>query len=124
MNEYKLSALLELKDKFTNVAQKAGSSLGTLKDKVGGIAGKIKKSFSGVQGALATVGVGIGAGAAVSVLKSSVEAYANLEDQIRRNRAIMSATAEQEKQLMQQTRDYLQYTMLLLKQLKFKHRNN
>ena len=105
MSEYKLSALLELKDKFTNVAQKAGSSLGTLKDKVGGIAGKIKKSFSGIQGALATVGVGIGAGAAVSVLKSSVEAYANLEDQVRRNRAIMSATAEQEKRLMQQTRD-------------------
>jgi len=105
MSEYKLSALLELKDKFTNVAQKAGSSLGTLKDKVGGIAGKIKNSFSGVQGALATVGVGIGAGTAVSVLKSSVEAYANLEDQVRRNKAIMSATAEQEKQLMQQTRD-------------------
>jgi len=105
MSEYKLSALLELKDKFTNVAQKAGSSLGALKDKVGGIAGKIKNSFSGVQGVLATFGVGIGAGAAVSVLKSSVEAYANLEDQVRRNRAIMSATAEQEKQLMQQTRD-------------------
>jgi len=105
MSEYKLSALLELKDKFTNVAQKAGSSLGALKDKVGGIAGKIKNSFSGVQGALTTFGVGIGAGAAVSVLKSSVEAYANLEDQVRRNRAIMSATAEQEKQLMQQTRD-------------------
>ncbi len=105
MSEYKLSALLELKDKFTNVAQKAGSSLGTLKDKVGGIAGKIKNSFSGVQGALATVGVGIGAGTAVSVLKSSVEAYANLEDQVRRNKAIMGATAQQEKQLMQQTRD-------------------
>ena len=105
MSEYKLSALLELKDKFTNVAQKAGSSLGTLKDKVGGIAGKIKKSFSGVQGALATVGVGIGAGTAVSVLKSSVEAYANLEDQVRRNKAIMGAKVQQEKQLMQQTRD-------------------
>ena len=105
MSEYKLSALLELKDKFTNVAQKAGNSLGTLKDKVGGIAGKIKNSFSGVQGALATVGVGIGAGTAVSVLKSSVEAYANLEDQVRRNKAIMGATVQQEKQLMQQTRD-------------------
>ena len=105
MSEYKLSALLELKDKFTDVAKKAGSSLGTLKDKVGGVAGKIKKSFSGVQGALATVGVGIGAGAAVSVLKSSVEAYANLEDQVRRNKAIMGATVQQEKQLMQQTRD-------------------
>lgn len=105
MSEYKLSALLELKDKFSNVAQKAGSSLGTLKDKVGGITGKIKNSFSGIQGALATVGVGIGASAAVSVLKSSVEAYANLEDQVRRNKAIMGATAQQEKQLMQQTRD-------------------
>ena len=105
MSEYKLSALLELKDKFTDVAKKAGSSLGTLKDKVGGVAGKIKKSFNGVQGALATVGVGIGAGAAVSALKSSVEAYANLEDQVRRNKAIMGATVQQEKQLMQQTRD-------------------
>ena len=105
MSEYKLSALLELKDKFTNVAQKAGSSLGILKDKVGGVTNKIKNSFSGVQGALATVGVGIGAGAAVSVLKSSVEAYANLEDQVRRNKAIMGATVQQEKQLMQQTRD-------------------
>nr|DAT34199.1 MAG TPA: minor tail protein [Caudoviricetes sp.] len=105
MNEYKLSALLELKDKFTDAAKKAGSSLGTLKDKVGGITGKIKNSFSGIQGALATVGVGIGASAAVSVLKSSVEAYANLEDQVRRNKAIMGATAQQEKQLMQQTRD-------------------
>ena len=105
MSEYKLSALLELKDKFSNVAQKAGSSLGTLKDKVGGITGKIKNSFSGIQGALATVGVGIGAGAAISVLKSSVQSYADLEDQVRRNRAIMSATAEQEKRLMQQTRD-------------------
>jgi len=105
MSEYKLSALLELKDKFTNVAQKAGSSLGTLKDKVGGVTNKIKNSFSGVQGALATVGVGIGAGTAVSVLKSSVEAYANLEDQVRRNKAIMGATVQQEKQLMQQTRD-------------------
>lgn len=105
MSEYKLSALLELKDKFTNVAQKAGSSLGTLKDKVGGVTNKIKNSFSGVQGALATVGVGIGAGTAVSVLKSSVESYANLEDQVRRNKAIMGATVQQEKQLMQQTRD-------------------
>ena len=105
MSEYKLSALLELKDKFTDVAKKAGSSLGTLKDKVGGITGKIKNSFSGIQGALATIGVGIGASAAVSVLKSSVEAYANLEDQVRRNKAIMGATAQQEKQLMQQTRD-------------------
>ena len=105
MSEYKLSALLELKDKFTDVAKKAGSSLGTLKDKVGGVAGKIKNEFNGVKGALATVGVGIGASAAVSVLKSSVEAYANLEDQVRRNKAIMGATAQQEKQLMQQTRD-------------------
>lgn len=105
MSEYKLSALLELKDKFTDVAKKAGSSLGTLKDKVGGVVGKIKNEFNGVKGALATVGVGIGASAAVSVLKSSVEAYANLEDQVRRNKAIMGATAQQEKQLMQQTRD-------------------
>lgn len=105
MSEYKLSALLELKDKFSGTAQKVGSSLNELKNKTTGVADKLKSSFNGVKGALATVGVGIGAGAAISVLKSSVEAYANLEDQVRRNRAIMSASTEQEKQLMQQTRD-------------------
>ena len=105
MSEYKLSALLELKDKFTGTAQKAKSSLGELKNLVGGAVGKIKNAFSGVNGVLASVGAGIGTATVVGVLKSSVQSYADLEDQVRRNRAIMSATAEQEKQLMQQTRD-------------------
>ena len=105
MSEYKLSALLELKDKFSGTAQKVGSSLNELKNKTTGVAGKLKSSFNGVRGALATVGVGIGATAVVGVLKSSVQSYADLEDQVRRNRAIMSASAEEEKQLMQQTRD-------------------
>lgn len=105
MSEYKLSALLELKDKFSGAAKKAGSSLVELKNRTTGVADKLKSSFNGVRGALATVGVGIGATAVVGVLKSSVQSYADLEDQVRRNRAIMSASAEQEKQLMQQTRD-------------------
>ena len=105
MSEYKLSALLELKDKFTGTAQKAKSSLGELKNLVGGAVGKIKNAFSGVNGILASVGAGIGTATVVGVLKSSVQSYADLEDQVRRNKAIMSATAEQEKQLMQQTRD-------------------
>ena len=105
MSEYKLSALLELKDKFTGTAQKAKSSLGELKNQVGGAVGKIKNAFSGVNGVLASVGAGIGTATVVGVLKSSLESYANLEDQVRRNKAIMGATAEQEKQLMQQTRD-------------------
>ena len=105
MSEYKLSALLELKDKFSGVAQKAGGSLEKLKEKTAGVADKLKGTFEGVRGALATVGIGIGATAAVGVLKSSLQSYADLEDQVRRNRAIMGASAEQEKQLMQQTRD-------------------
>lgn len=105
MSEYKLSALLELKDKFSGAAKKAGSSLAELKNRTAGVADKLKSSFNGVRGAMATVGVGIGATAVVGVLKSSVQSYADLEDQVRRNRAIMSASAEQEKQLMQQTRD-------------------
>ena len=105
MSEYKLSALLELKDKFSGIAQKAGGALEKLKNKTAGVADKLKGTFEGVRGALATVGVGIGATAVVGVLKSSLQSYADLEDQVRRNRAIMSASAEQEKQLMQQTRD-------------------
>ena len=105
MSEYKLSALLELKDKFSGTAKKVGSSLAELKSGTAGVADKLKNTFNGVRGAMATVGVGIGATAVVGVLKSSVQSYADLEDQVRRNRAIMSASAEQEKQLMQQTRD-------------------
>lgn len=105
MSEYKLSALLELKDKFSGTAKKVGSSLAELKNRTAGVADKLKNTFNGVRGAMATVGVGIGATAVVGVLKSSVQSYADLEDQVRRNRAIMSASAEQEKQLMQQTRD-------------------
>jgi len=105
VSEYKLSALLELKDKFSGAAQKAGGALEKLKNKTAGVADKLKGTFEGVRGALATVGIGIGATAAVGVLKSSLQSYADLEDQVRRNRAIMSASAEQEKQLMQQTRD-------------------
>lgn len=105
MSEYKLSALLELKDKFTGTAQKAKSSLGELKNQVGGAVGKIKNAFSGVNGILASVGAGIGTATVVGVLKSSVQSYADLEDQVRRNKAIMGATVQQEKQLMQQTRD-------------------
>jgi phage tail tape measure protein, TP901 family len=105
VSEYKLSALLELKDKFSGIAQKAGGALEKLKNKTAGVADKLKGTFEGVRGALATVGVGIGATAVVGVLKSSLQSYADLEDQVRRNRAIMSASAEQEKQLMQQTRD-------------------
>ena len=105
MSEYKLSALLELKDKFSGAAQKAGGALEKLKNKTAGAADKLKGTFEGVKGALATVGIGIGATAVVGVLKSSLQSYADLEDQVRRNRAIMGASAEQEKQLMQQTRD-------------------
>lgn len=134
MSEYKLSALLELKDKFSGTAKKVKSSLGDLKNQVAGasngikggftgmlenvgngiislqkksksVSDKLKNEFNGVRGAMATVGVGIGATAVVGVLKSSLQSYADLEDQVRRNRAIMSASAEQEKQLMQQTRD-------------------
>lgn len=56
MSEYKLSALLELKDKFTNVAQKAKTSLGGLKNQVAGVSNGIEGGFTGM---LENVGNGI-----------------------------------------------------------------
>ena len=99
--EHVLSARLELKDKFTAVISKAEKGLAGLYQKAKSM--NWEKVNNGVNkfGAVATGGL-IGLGA---IAGSSLTAFADLEDQVRRNKAIMGATAVEENMLMTQTRE-------------------
>ena len=99
--EHVLSARLELKDKFTAVVNKAEKGLAGLYQKAKSM--NWEKVSSGLNkfGAVAVGGLaGLGA-----IAGTSLTAFADLEDQVRRNKAIMGATAAEENMLMTQTRE-------------------
>lgn len=99
--EHVLSARLELKDKFTAVINKAEKGLAGLYQKAKSMNWEKVNSGLNKFGAVAIGGLaGIGA-----VAGSSLSAFADLEDQVRRNKAIMRATAAEENMLMAQTRE-------------------
>ena len=101
MLEHVLSARLELKDKFTAVINKAEKGLAGLYQKAKSMNWEKVNSGLNKFGAVAIGGLaGIGA-----VAGSSLSAFADLEDQVRRNKAIMRATAAEENMLMAQTRE-------------------
>ena len=99
--EHVLSARLELKDKFTVVINKAEKGLAGLYQKAKSMNWEKVNSGLNKFGAVAIGGLaGIGA-----IAGSSLTAFADLEDQVRRNKAIMGATAAEENMLMAQTRE-------------------
>jgi len=99
--EHVLSARLELKDKFTAVINKAEKGLAGLYQKAKSMNWETVNSGLNKFGAVAIGGLaGIGA-----IAGSSLTAFADLEDQVRRNKAIMGATAAEENMLMAQTRE-------------------
>jgi len=99
--EHILSARLELKDKFTSVISKAEKGLAGLYQKAKAMDWEKVNSGLNKFGAVAIGGLaGIGA-----IAGSSLTAFADLEDQVRRNKAIMGATAAEENMLMAQTRE-------------------
>lgn len=99
--EHVLSARLELKDKFTTVISKAEKGLAGLYQKAKSMNWEKVNSGLNKFGAVAIGGLaGIGA-----IAGSSLTAFADLEDQVRRNKAIMGATATEENMLMAQTRE-------------------
>lgn len=99
--EHVLSARLELKDKFTAVVNKAEKGLAGLYQKAKSMNWEKVNSGLNKFGAVAIGGLaGIGA-----IAGSSLTAFADLEDQVRRNKAIMGATAVEENMLMAQTRE-------------------
>ena len=99
--EHVLSARLELKDKFTSVISKAEKGLAGLYQKAKSMNWEKVNTGLNKFGAVAVGGLaGIGA-----IAGSSLSAFADLEDQVRRNKAIMGATAAEENMLMAQTRE-------------------
>ena len=99
--EHVLSARLELKDKFTAVISKAEKGLAGLYQKAKSMNWETVNSGLNKFGAVAVGGLaGLGA-----IAGSSLSAFADLEDQVRRNKAIMGATAAEENMLMAQTRE-------------------
>lgn len=99
--EHVLSARLELKDKFTAVVSKAEKGLAGLYQKAKSMNWEKVNSGLNKFGAVAVGGLaGLGA-----IAGTSLTAFADLEDQVRRNKAIMGATAAEENMLMTQTRE-------------------
>nr|DAY07646.1 MAG TPA: minor tail protein [Caudoviricetes sp.] len=99
--EHVLSARLELKDKFTAVVNKAEKELAGLYQKAKSMNWEKVNSGLNKFGAVAVGGLaGLGA-----IAGTSLTAFADLEDQVRRNKAIMGATAAEENMLMTQTRE-------------------
>ena len=99
--EHVLSARLELKDKFTAVVNKAEKGVAGLYQKAQSMNWEKVNSGLNKFGAVAVGGLaGLGA-----IAGSSLTAFADLEDQVRRNKAIMGATAAEENMLMAQTRE-------------------
>ena len=99
--EHVLSARLELKDKFTAVISKAEKGLAGLYQKAKSMNWEKVNSGLNKFGTVAIGGLaGIGA-----IAGSSLSAFADLEDQVKRNKAIMGATAAEENMLMAQTRE-------------------
>lgn len=99
--EHVLSARLELKDKFTAVINKAEKGLAGLYQKAKSMNWEKVNSGLNKFGAVAAGGLaGLGA-----IAGTSLTAFADLEDQVRRNKAIMGATAVEENMLMTQTRE-------------------
>lgn len=101
--EHRLSATLELKDRFTTTLRAATSQLHTFSKNAERIKGgltNVTRSMERMAIGGSIMGVGVVAG-----LKSSFMAFADLEDQVKRNKAIMGASAAQEAALMEQTKN-------------------
>ena len=118
MNDYVLSASLELRDNFTTTIRSATSEFRRMNGTIGSVTNSVKKKFKemnlavndikGMQDKLngfakkATIGVVTGSGAVGAFLKSSYMGFVELDEQLTRNAAITSASAEEQAKLKKQ----------------------
>ena len=118
MNDYVLSASLELRDKFTTTIRSATSEFKKMNGTVGNAVDNVKKKFKemnlavndikGIQDKLngfakkATIGLVTGSGAIGAFLKSSYMGFVELDEQLTRNAAITSASTEEQAKLKKQ----------------------
>lgn len=86
--------------KFKKLGIKATRAGRTVKTATAGM----KRSVDGLKSTMGSLGGLMTIGATGYFLKGALDSYADLEDQVRRNKAIMGASATEEAMLMEQTK--------------------
>lgn len=109
--EHQISATLELRDRFTTKIRSATSKLKDFSKSAKNTNNSIRNTANCLQktaGSIKSFAVGIGGfmavKSAVGFMGSTLNSFAELEDQVRRNKAIMGASAVEEAKLMEQTK--------------------
>lgn len=119
MNDYVLSASLELRDKFTTTIRSAVDEFKRMDTDIGSITSAVKNKFKDLElntskgwknmqssvnnfAKNAAIGIVTGSGAVGAFLKSSYMGFVELDEQLTRNAAITSASAEEQAKLKKQ----------------------
>ena len=104
-NNFVLSAVLELKDRFTSTITNARSQFRNLNGEIGGIQNSITKTSNFLTNSIAGVLGGITAGSVVNFLKDSYSGYVDLNEQLIKNAAITGANISEQAILKKQVND-------------------
>lgn len=119
MSDYILSASLELRDKFTTTIRSATNEFKKMDTDIGSVTSAVKKKFKDLElntskgwknmqssvnnfAKNTTIGVVTGSGVIGAFLKSSYMGFVELDEQLTRNAAITSASAEEQAKLKKQ----------------------
>ncbi|WP_339010499.1 phage tail tape measure protein [Fusobacterium varium] len=124
MSSYILSAILELKDKFSSNIQKATNEFGKMSNSIDKNVKKSKSSLDQMSSGFDKVALGIKtfittaiAGAATKFIKDSYSGYLELNDQLTRNAAITGANAKDQAEMTQQVKELGRTTRFTAKQV-------
>lgn len=101
-NNFILSAVLELKDKFTSTITNARSQFKNLNGEVNSFKSSINKTSDIITNSIAGIAGGVTVGSTVKFLKDSYMGYVELNEQLIKNSAITGASASEQAILKQQ----------------------
>lgn len=124
MSSYILSAILELKDKFSSNIQKATNEFGKMSNSIDKNVKKSKSSLDQMSSGFDKAALGIKtfittaiAGSATKFIKDSYSGYLELNDQLTRNAAITGANAKDQAEMTQQVKELGRTTRFTAKQV-------
>lgn len=124
MSNYILSAVLELKDKFSSNIQKATNEFGKMSNSIDKNVKKSKSSLDQMSSGFDKAALGIKtfittaiAGATTKFIKDSYSGYLELNDQLTRNAAITGANAKDQAEMTQQVKELGRTTRFTAKQV-------
>jgi len=124
VSSYILSAILELKDKFSSNIQKATNEFGKMSNSIDKNVKKSKSSLDQMSSGFDKAALGIKtfittaiAGSATKFIKDSYSGYLELNDQLTRNAAITGANAKDQAEMTQQVKELGRTTRFTAKQV-------